>query len=319
MNDLEPLLSLYKTMVLIRSVETTLGNAFARGEIPGFLHLSTGQEAVAAGVAASMGPKDTLATNHRGHGHVLARGLDLEGFLQEVLGRANGICGGRGGSMHVSDMHKGIIGANGIVAAGVPIALGSALALQRLNTRGVAVAMFGDGALAEGVLYESMNMAALLKLPLLFTCENNGWGEFSKTEDQFCAKLADLAAAFGIWHVAVDGNDALAVFGAATAALDRLRRGEGPGVLECHTTRLRGHFEGDAQKYRTSEEVLRNTQRDPIARAASSLRSRAVTDDELTEISAAAAKRVAAALERAQAAPFASFEDAFSDVYSAGT
>lgn len=183
----EGLAALYRTMSLIRHVETALTRLFANGEVPGFIHLSIGQEAVAAGVAGVLLPQDSLATTHRGHGHVLARGMDVAGFMKEIMGREGGLCKGRGGSMHVADLSLGILGANGIVGAGIPIALGSAMAHRARKTGGVAVAFFGDGAMAEGVLHETLNMAALWKCPLLLVCENNGWSEFSPTSRQFAA------------------------------------------------------------------------------------------------------------------------------------
>lgn len=314
--DAERCLSLYRTMVLVREVETTLARVFADGEVPGFIHLSVGQEAVAAGVVSAMGTADTLATTHRGHGHVLARGLDLDAFFKEIFGRAGGICKGRGGSMHVSDMDLGIIGANGIVGAGVPIALGSALAMKTRRTGGVAVAIFGDGAMAEGVLYETMNFAALQRLPLLLVCENNGWSEFSPTDRQFAAPLAKLAAAFGIAHLQVDGNDVFAVADAAGAAMSEIRGGQGPFILECHTDRVRGHFEGDAQPYRAAEDLQRLPDRDPIARAAAVLRAKSADQEGLTRIEAQVRQSVRSALEGARQDAWPSFEDAIGDVYT---
>src|SRR5690606_10336086 len=247
--------ALYRTMSLIRHVEQTLSQLFANSEVPGFIHLSIGQEAVAAGVASALLPQDTLATTHRGHGHVLARGMDVTGFVKEIMGRQGGLCKGRGGSMHVADLSLGILGANGIVGAGIPIALGSAIAHATRRTDGVAVAFFGDGAMAEGVLHETLNMAALWKVPLMLVCENNGWSEVSPTSRQFAAKLEALAAAFGIAYARVDGNDAPAVAEAAREACAALRAGRGPFVLECITHRVRGHYEGDPQKYRDADEL----------------------------------------------------------------
>lgn len=314
--DAERCLSLYRTMMLVREVETTLARVFAEGEVPGFIHLSVGQEAVAAGVVSAMGSADTLATTHRGHGHVLARGLDLQAFFKEIFGRAGGICKGRGGSMHVSDMDLGIIGANGIVGGGVPIALGSALAMKLRRTGGAAVAIFGDGAMAEGVLHETMNFAALRALPLLLVCENNGWSEFSPTDRQFVAPLAKLADAFGIPHDEVDGNDVFAVAAAGDAALRAIREGRGPSVLECRTDRARGHFEGDAQSYRDPEELRRLAGRDPIARAAGVLRANSVEPEGLARIDAQVRQSVRAALESARQDAWPSFGEAMADVYS---
>ena len=314
--DIERLMPLYRTMVLIRTVETTLSRIFADGEVPGFIHLSIGQEACAAGVASALGPHDTLATTHRGHGHVLARGLALEGFFKEIMGKAGGVCGGRGGSMHVADMSMGIIGANGIVGAGIPISVGSALALKTRGTGGVAVAMFGDGAMAEGVLHESLNLAALWKLPVLFVCENNGWSEFSPTREQFAAPLTKLAGAFGIPHTAVDGNDVMAVADAAARIVAEQRAGGGARVLECATHRVRGHFEGDPQKYRPADELAADAARDPIERAAAVLRAAGCDDARIAQVSADVDAQVAHALAAARADVQPAFEDAIRDVYT---
>lgn len=311
--------SLYATMLLIREVESTLAQVFAAGEVPGFIHLSTGQEAVAAGVAAGLQPGDTLATTHRGHGHVLAMGLELDGFFKEIMGKAGGVCRGRGGSMHVADMGLGIIGANGIVGAGIPIALGSALALKTRGTGSIAVAIFGDGAMAEGVLHESLNLAALLKLPLLLVCENNGWSEFSRSERQFAASLQELALAFGIPHLGVDGNDVLAVATAARRLTHMVRSGEGPRVLECRTHRARGHFEGDAQEYRLASELAETESRDPLLAAERSLRSSGVGEAEILQLQAQARSRVSAALKNAREDAPADFDAALADVYTSIT
>jgi pyruvate dehydrogenase E1 component alpha subunit len=310
------LIILYKTMLLIRQVELTLARIFADGEVPGFIHLCIGQEAVAAGVTSAMQQGDTLATTHRGHGHVLARGLDLDGFFKEIMGRAGGICQGRGGSMHIADMRLGIIGANGIVGAGIPISVGSALAMKLRKTGSIAVAMFGDGAMAEGVFHESLNLAALLKLPILFVCENNGWSEFSRTEKQFSGKLSKMAEAFGIGHGMVDGNDALSVADAASHAMERLRNGEGPSVLECLTHRMRGHFEGDAQKYRTETEVQEGLERDPLTLAAVALQQALVPSEEILKMQAQIEVLVNTALTNARQDAPADFEVAFNDVYT---
>ena len=314
--DTERLEPLYETMLLIRRTEETLARVFADGEVPGFIHLSIGQEAVAAGVASALQPQDTLATTHRGHGHVLARGLDLEGFFKEIMGRDGGVCRGRGGSMHVADMTMGIIGANGIVGAGIPIAVGSALALKTRSTGGVAVSMFGDGAMAEGVLHESLNLAALWKLPVLFVCENNGWSEFSPTREQFAAPLEKLAAAFGIPHARVDGNDVLAVADAAARLVAEQRAGGGARVLECTTRRVRGHFEGDPQKYRPPEELKADASLDPIERAAAALRAAGVGEPGLEQVAARVEGRIAAALAAARADALPRHEEAIADVYT---
>jgi len=311
----DDLLALYRVMRLIREVENSLIKLFADGEVPGFIHLSVGQEAIAAGVVTALGERDSLATTHRGHGHVIARGIDLDMFFMELLGKQGGICGGRGGSMHVADMDLGILGANGIVGAGIPIALGSALAHAVRKTGGVAVVFFGDGAMAEGVLHETLNMASLWSLPVLFVCENNGWSEFSPTSRQFAAKLGDLAAAFRIPHRMVDGNDVEAVSAASRELVAQVRTG-GPRVLECTTHRVRGHYEGDPQKYRPETDAELGSKIDPVKRAEDALAARGVAEGRIAEIAAEIEARVAAAIEKGRADPQPDFERAMSDVYT---
>lgn len=301
-------LAAYRTMLLIRRVEERLSTLFAEGEVPGFIHLSIGQEAIAAGIGAVLERRDTLAATHRGHGHALAKGMALKPFFQEIMGRDGGVCRGRGGSMHVADMSVGMLGANGIVGAGIPLAVGSALAHQVRRSGGVAVALFGDGALAEGVLHESFNLAALWKLPLLFVCENNGWSEFSPTARQFVARVLDLGAAFGIAGEQVDGNDVEAVAEAAGRQVAALRRGEGPRLLECITRRVRGHFEGDPQKYRNDTE---DPAADPLLRA----RQRLAGED-LDALEAEVAEAIEAAVAAARAAAPADFAGALAGVYT---
>lgn len=313
--DIGKLRALHDVMLRVRASENALSRLFADSEIPGFIHLSLGQEAVAAGVCAALGPRDTLATTHRGHGHVIARGMDLDSFFKELMGRAGGKCGGRSGSMHVADMSLGILGANGIVGAGIPLALGSAIAHQTRETGGVAVAFFGDGAMAEGALHESLNMAALWELPLLLVCENNGWSEFSPTERQFKGTLKGLAETFGLVHRVVDGNDIEATAAAAEEAVAHARD-KGPFVLECMTTRVRGHFEGDAQKYRDAEEMQGLGAKDPIARSRARLGDLGVAEAELDDMATAAERQVAAAVEAARADPLPDFDAALADVYT---
>ncbi len=307
------LTALYRTMSLIRHVETALTRLFANGEVPGFIHLSIGQEAVATGVASALAAQDTLATTHRGHGHVLARGMDVTGFMKEIMGREGGLCKGRGGSMHVADLSLGILGANGIVGAGIPIALGSAMAHQQRKTGGLSVAFFGDGAMAEGVLHETLNMAALWKCPMLLVCENNGWSEFSPTSRQFAAQLEKLAQAFGIAYARVDGNDVIAVSDAATQACEQLRAGDGPFVLECMTTRVRGHFEGDSQKYRDAGDLESVHEHDPLTAARTTLQANGV---ETAALDALIASEVEAAIDAARADALPTFERAILDVYT---
>lgn len=314
-NQTDALLAHYRMMQLIRIVETTLVKLFADGEVPGFIHLSIGQEAVASGVVTSLEPRDSFATTHRGHGHVVARGIDLEQFFKELMGKSGGMCGGRGGSMHVADVAAGVLGANGIVGAGIPIALGSAMAHQVRGTGGVAVAFFGDGAMAEGVLHESLNLASLWKLPMLFVCENNGWSEFSPTSRQFVARLGDLARAFGTGYEQVDGNDVAAVAD-ASQRLIAAGRNAGPQVLECITTRIRGHFEGDPQKYRPQDELGAAGGLDPIQRTAERLREAGVPVFDLERIRNECEQQVAGAVAMARADTGPDFARALADVYT---
>lgn len=313
--DAPRLLGLYRTMRRIREVESALVKLFADSEVPGFIHLSIGQEGVAAGVMSALMPQDTMATTHRGHGHVLARGLDLDMFFREIMGRAGGICAGRGGSMHVSDMALGIIGANGIVGAGIPIALGSALAHDVKGNSGIAVAFFGDGAMAEGVLHETLNLASLWRLPLLLVCENNGWSEFSPTSRQFVARLDALAAAFGITYARADGAHVLEVADAAATLVQGLREGRGPAVLECSTQRVRGHYEGDPQKYRDAAELESLSEYDPLLTARRRLLEHGLASAELQRTDDEILGEVRAAVERARTDALPEFEQALRDVY----
>ncbi len=310
------ILSMLETMVLIRGTENRLAKLFADGDIPGFIHLSVGQEAVAAGVMSALRPRDTIATTHRGHGHVIAKGIGLDRFFKEVMGRAGGICAGRGGSMHVADMSVGVLGANGIVGGGIPIALGSAVAHKLRKTGGIAAVFFGDGAQAEGVVHESLNLSSLWRLPILFVCENNGWSEFSPTSRQFAGTLEWLARAFGLNYSRVDGNDVEAVALEAETVAAGLRAGGKPHVLECLTMRVRGHFEGDPQQYRDPGELAGLEKNDPIARAAEKVRAFPEGECALRAIEERVASRVEDAVRKAKEDPLPDFRQAIGDVYT---
>ncbi len=311
----EGMLHLYRRMLLVRRAEERLATLFADGEIPGFLHLSIGQEAVSVGVTAALDRHDTIASNHRGHGHALAKGMPLRAFFLEVMGKEEGICAGRGGSMHVADMSVGMLGANGIVGAGMSLALGSALAFQVRETAHVASVFFGDGAVAEGLLHECLNLAALWRLPLLFACENNGWAEFSPTSQQIAVSLEALAGAFGIPYRCVDGNDIEAVHGAASVIVQSMRERPGPHVLECRTRRVRGHYEGDPQKYRVGKDAEAETD-DPIARCERRLLGTGVAEHKLRQLDREIADEIEAAVAYAHAAAEPAFDQARGDVYT---
>lgn len=275
--------SLFRRMTLIRKAEERLARDFKAGELPGSVHLYIGQEAVAVGICAHLTDSDYITSTHRGHGHYLAKGGDPFAMFAEVRGRSSGICGGMGGSMHVADMSKGIIGANGIVGGGIGLAAGAALAAQLDGEGAVAVAFFGDGASAQGVVSEALNISALWKLPLILLCENNGYSEFSPTGAVISGSIADRGAAYGVPSVAVDGNDIAAMWQAAQVAVDRARSGEGPTLIEARTYRFHGHVEGEAgflkTKYRTDEEVNERREADPIKRFAADLLARQVLGD----------------------------------------
>jgi TPP-dependent pyruvate/acetoin dehydrogenase alpha subunit len=313
------LLELYRGLVLIRRAEERLSALFADGEVPGFIHLSIGQEAVSVGVMSALTANDTIASTHRGHGHAIAKGIPLDGFFAELLAKDEGLCRGRGGSMHVADLSVGMLGANGIVGAGLSIALGSALAHRTLKRPALAVAFFGDGALAEGLVHECFNLAALWKLPMLFVCENNGWGEFLPTSKQIVFALKDLAAAYEIGHTSVDGNDVAAVAAAARSLVGGIRAGDGPAILECLTTRVRGHFEGDAQKYRDPDELGGLSERDPLRIASAQLAAQGVDEAELARAAGEIDARIDRAVAAARQGREPSFEAARADVYSAGS
>jgi pyruvate dehydrogenase E1 component alpha subunit len=312
----ESLHELYSKLLLIRQAEERLSRLFSDGEVPGFIHLSIGQEAVAVGVMSVLTPEDTIASTHRGHGHALAKGLSLKGFFAELLAKDEGLCRGRGGSMHVADLSCGMLGANGIVGAGLSIALGSALAHKTLIRDAIAVAFFGDGALAEGLLHECLNMAVLWQLPMLFVCENNGWSEFQPSSKQLAFSLADLSTTFKTTYIAADGNDVVSVASATRELVDRIRAGGGPAVLECVTVRVRGHFEGDAQKYRDTADLASLPDKDPIRKAAKRLIEAGIPEEALTQAAEDAAAQIEEAVTAARQGSNPSFDAARADVYT---
>lgn len=314
--DASRLLDLYRRMLTIRLVESRLGRLFADGEVPGFIHLSIGQEAVAATLGSLLEPRDTVASTHRGHGHALAKGIALEDFFLELMGKEEGICKGRGGSMHVANLSTGMLGANAIVGASGPIAMGSALAHQIKGNGALAVAFFGDGAMAQGMLHESLNMASLWKLPLLLVCENNGWAEFSPTHRQFVAKLEDLANSFGVPYQKVNGNQALEVLDAGAHAIAHIRAGKGPFVLECMTHRWRGHYEGDPQKYRDASEIESLGEHDPITLFEVVMADLGVESAAVQSVRADIEREIEVAIAQARAGSPPDWEAASADVYT---
>lgn len=268
----EDMLEMYYRMLLIRNFEERTSKLYAAGRVPGFVHLSIGQEASAVGACWPLRSTDGIVSNHRGHGHCLAKGADPRAMFAELMGKAAGTGGGMGGSMHIADFDRGIYGANGIVGAGLPIAVGVAEGFRQQRREDIVVAFFGDGAIAQGAFHEAVNLAAIRHLPILFVCENNQYSEFSPFEEQHPVPVAARASAYGIDFASVDGNDVMSVAAAAGGFAARLRGGEGPFLLEAVTYRWNGHYEGDPMSYRTKEELARWKEQDPIAALAYRLR-----------------------------------------------
>jgi acetoin:2,6-dichlorophenolindophenol oxidoreductase subunit alpha len=287
-------------------MEERLGQDFHAGRLPGGVHLYIGQEAIAAGVCEHLGDSDWITSSHRGHGHFLAKGGSPRKMMAEIHAKRTGICGGMGGSMHVADLSKGILGANGIVAGGMGISAGAALAAQLEGKGNVAVCFFGDGAANQGVLMETMNISALWRLPLVLVCENNGFCEFSPTATVTVGRIADRALPFGIPSVCVDGNDALAIWEEAGRAIDHARTGHGPYFLEATTYRQRGHLEAESSfltgSYRSDDEIDQWKGRDPVVRMQADLRLRNIcTEDELATMEREILETVEDAVRNAEA------------------
>jgi acetoin:2,6-dichlorophenolindophenol oxidoreductase subunit alpha len=252
----EDLLEAYRRMRTIRAFEERVRQEFAAGNIPGFVHLYAGQEACAVGMCMNLSDADVIGSTHRGHGHCIAKGVEVEGMMHEIMARRSGVCGGKGGSMHIADLDKGMLGANGIVGGNPPLAVGAALAAKTKGDGSVAVSFAGDGASNQGTTFEAMNLAVVLKLPVIFVVENNGYGEGTGAAYAIGTKdVAARAAGFGMPAVSVDGSDFFEVYEASREAVDRARAGGGPSFIEMHAVRFYGHFEGDAQLYRGEGEV----------------------------------------------------------------
>lgn len=310
-------MEMYERMVQIRRFEDIANNKFLEGMMPGFVHLYAGEEAIAVGVCSHLTDADYITSTHRGHGHCIAKGVDIEPMVAELLGRATGLCKGKGGSMHVADVGKGMLGANGIVGGGFPLACGAALTAKTLGTDAVAVCFFGDGAANQGTFHEGLNLAAIWKLPVVFVCENNGYGEATPFKyHSSVVDIANRASAYDIPGIVVDGLDVFAVYEAAGEAIARARRGEGPTLIEAKTYRFYGHYVGDNLAYRTSEELETFRLRDPIvALRKYVLEHGTATEDELKTIDARVEQLLDRAWERGEAAPWPKPEDALEDVY----
>ena len=314
----DKLLWMYERMRLIREFEEQVHEDFAAGKIPGFVHLYAGEEAVGVGVCANLTDDDFITSTHRGHGHCIAKGVDISPMMAEIQGKSTGACKGKGGSMHIADMSKGMLGANGIVGGGPPLACGAGLMAKVKGTDAVTVCFFGDGASNQGTTLEGMNLAGVWKLPVIFVCENNRYAE--TTAAVFSVSGSDIAArasGFGIPSAAVDGQDVFAIYEAAHEAVNRARRGQGPTFIEAQTYRYFGHFEGDTILYRTEEELERHRSRDCIDRFRKTvLKQGLLSEAELDAIDGKARDTIEEACRFAQESPLPNPTDLLSDVYA---
>lgn len=302
--QLDEWLAIFRRMQLVRQFEELSVRLFRAGELPGFVHPSVGQEAVAVGMTHGLTDADMLTSTHRGHGHVLAKGLDPVGVLAELYGRETGTCRGRGGSMHVMDLDRGVLGANGIVGGGIPIAVGAALAIQIDGDDRVVVSFFGDGAVNTGSFHEALNLAGLWRLPIVFVCENNQYAESTAFKDSIpTADLLPRAAAYGMVGRVVDGNDVAACVATASEAFALARSGGGPTLIQADTYRWYGHHTGDTAPYRTDEELAMWKQRDPIARLRAALLDHGVEASALGGIDEEVAEQLRRAEDAARSAP----------------
>ena len=314
----DELLRAYRMMKTIREFEERLHVEFATGEIPGFVHLYAGEEASATGFCMHLDERDKIASNHRGHGHSIAKGCDVDAMMAEIYGKETGLCGGKGGSMHIADLSKGMMGANGIVGGGPPLVCGAALAAKKLGTGGIAVAFFGDGASNQGTTMESLNLASVWNLPCVFVVENNGYAEATSSKYSVaCDDAADRAGAFNMPGVVVDGHDFFAVYEAAGEAVKRAREDSAPTLIEVKINRYYGHFEGDAQTYRGKDEVkiIRET-KDCLDKFRAKVTSAKLLDNsELNAIDSDVAEIIDNAVDRAKAASKPPVAELLTDVY----
>jgi pyruvate dehydrogenase E1 component alpha subunit len=314
----EKLIEMYKRMELIRHFEYTVNELYARGKIFGALHLYAGEEAVAVGVCANLRPDDYAVSTHRGHGHCIAKGADVKRLMAELFGRSTGVCKGKGGSMHLADVSVGMLGASGIVGGGIPLAAGAGLSAKYRGTDQVAVGFFGDGASNQGVFHESLNLASIWDLPVIYVCENNQYAESTPVSAAMRVKnVADRAAAYAMPGKVVDGMDVIAVHEAAKQAVERARQGEGPTLIECKTYRFEGHEMGDAHDlYRSKEEVEQWKKRCPIRRLRQTLiSSGGLTEREAEKMEQEVKKQIEDAIKFADESPYPDPEEALRDVF----
>lgn len=314
----ENLLWMYETMVKIRVFEENVEKLFLAGEIPGFVHLYIGEEAIATGVCANLRKDDYIESTHRGHGHTIAKGADIKRAMAEIFGKNTGLCKGKGGSMHIADFSVGMLGANGVVGGGFTLAVGAGLAIKMQKRDNVSVVFFGDGAANRGTFHEAANMAAIWKLPVIFVCEMNQWASttpYSTTTS--VENIADRARAYNMPGVIVDGNDVLAVYEATKEAVERARKGGGPSLIEAKTYRIKGHFVGDPELYRTKEEVMKVfNETDPIKRFEKLLKeNEIISNEDIENIRNKINEEIKEAIDFAKESPYPEPQELFEDLY----
>ena len=313
-------IDLYKKMIEIRLFEEKIQDLYARGLVPGSVHLYIGQEAVAAGVCAHLRKEDYITSTHRGHGHLIAKGADLKFMMAELFGRKTGYCKGKGGSMHIADFDLGILGSNGIAGGGIPIAVGAGLSSKMRGTDQVAVCFFGDGASNNGTFHEGLNFASVHRLPVVFVCENNLYGiSVSQKQHQAIKDISIRSVAYNMPGITIDGNDVLAVYQTSGEAIQRARAGEGPTLVECKTYRWRGHYEGDpnqGRRYRTLEEIQAWIKKCPIKRFEEKLvKEKVLNKNKMMHIRNEVEGRIEEAVTFANQSPFPDPQDIYEDVY----
>ncbi len=315
--DKDKLIAMYRTMVRIRMFEERVSKEFAAGNIPGFCHLYIGEEASGTGACAALRPDDFITSTHRGHGHVIAKGGKTDKMMAELFGKKTGYCKGKGGSMHIADTDLGILGANGIVGAGITLAGGAALSAKMRGTDQVVICFLGDGASNRGTFHEGINMAAIWQLPVVYVIENNLYAEKTRISDTYrMSNLSDRAGAFGIPDVTVDGNDVVAVYEAVQIAVEKARNGDGPSLIETKTYRMHGHFEGDPQTYKPAEEVEEWKEKDPIDMFRKRLAEmKVMTEQDAEKIDTEIAGEIEEAVKFAKESPFPAPEEALEDVF----
>jgi pyruvate dehydrogenase E1 component alpha subunit len=314
----EKFVEMYKRMLEIRFFEEKVFDLYAQNLVPGTIHLYLGEEAVAVGVCSVLRKDDYITSTHRGHGHCIAKGAELKQTMAEILGKKTGYCKGKGGSMHIADFKIGMLGATAVVGAGLPIAVGAGLSAKLRKTDQVVACFFGEGASNQGTFHESINMASIWKLPVIFVCENNLYAMGTRQSRVMAIEnVADRAVAYGIPGVVVDGNDVLAVYEATQRAVERARKGEGPTLIECKTYRHKGHSRVDPAKYRPKEEVEEWLAKDPIKRFKEKLlQTNTLTESEIQQIEKEVSDEIEEAVKFAMESPYPAPEEALEDVYA---